>query len=82
MMSYMNINNLDEIHWDYIRLAESSVARIAIIPMQDILGLDNSARMNTPSTIGINWKWRLQSDELKAEDAKKLKKICKTYGRK
>jgi 4-alpha-glucanotransferase len=82
MMSYMNIDNLDEIHWDYIRLAESSVAKIAIIPMQDILGLDNSARMNTPSTIGINWKWRLQSDELKAEDARKLKKICKTYGRK
>jgi 4-alpha-glucanotransferase len=49
-------------HWAFIRAALSSVASLAIIPMQDYLGLDNGARMNTPSTSGGgNWQWRLNA---------------------
>ena len=54
---------LEEIHWDFIRLAMMSVAKICIIPMQDYLGLDNRARMNQPSTVGGNWRWRLQKGQ-------------------
>ena len=64
-----------------IRLAQSSVADTAIIPMQDILGLGSEARMNIPSTIGLNWKWRLLPDQMKDEDAKQLYEMTKVYGR-
>ena len=49
----------EDIHWIMARLAYSSTARIAILPMQDILGLDESARMNVPSSGSDNWAWRL-----------------------
>lgn len=47
------------IHWDFIRMAYSSVARLAIIPMQDCLGFGDDCRMNKPSTSKGNWRWRL-----------------------
>ena len=43
-----------------IRLCWSSISQTAVAQMQDMLCLDNSARMNTPSTLGDNWKWRLE----------------------
>lgn len=49
--------------------------------MQDFLGLDNRARMNIPSTLGDNWKWRLREGELTDELAKKIKEITIKYGR-
>ncbi len=49
-----------------------SVANLCIIPMQDYLGLDNSARMNQPSTLGKNWKWRLK----KVSSQKNFRKKC------
>ncbi|MGM0490195.1 MAG: 4-alpha-glucanotransferase [Planctomycetota bacterium] len=48
--------------WDMMRVAMASVARYAIVPMQDVLRLDQSARMNTPSTKSGNWRWRLRPD--------------------
>ena len=63
----------DGIHWDLIRLAMMSTAAVCIIPMQDYLGLGNEARMNHPSTLGCNWKWRLTKDEIRPE---LLEKIC------
>ena len=64
-----------------IRTAMASVPEICILQMQDILGLDSSARMNTPSTIGGgNWAWRM--DRMPAKDtAKKLRKLTQTYFR-
>jgi 4-alpha-glucanotransferase len=44
----------------FVKATFDSVSRLCVIPMQDILGLDNSARMNTPSTIGGNWGWRMK----------------------
>ena len=51
-----------------IRLAFGSVADIAIVPMQDILGLDSSARMNMPGEAEGNWGWRFRADQLTARD--------------
>ena len=52
------------IHLDLIKLALSTNARLAVAPMQDFLGLGSSARLNTPGTLGNNWRWRLSPDEL------------------
>lgn len=64
-----------------IRLAWSSVARIAVIPMQDILELGSEARMNTPGTPSGNWQWRLKKDQLKIEHADWLAEITAIYNR-
>lgn len=69
------------VHWEMIRLAMSSVARIAIIPMQDLLGLPEEARMNLPSTKEGNWRWRLLKRELTSALAKRLRKMTVIYGR-
>ncbi len=53
-----------EIHWDLIRLAMASVADTVIIPLQDILGLDRTARMNVPGQAEGNWGWRFQPEQL------------------
>ena len=50
----------DQIHWDFIALAMRSVADTCVIPVQDFLGLGTEARINTPSTLGCNWKWRMK----------------------
>ena len=65
-----------------IRAALSSTADTAVIPIQDYLGLDNSARMNLPSTLGNNWKWRLLPGELTEELAEEMAGLAKLYDRK
>jgi 4-alpha-glucanotransferase len=70
-----------EIHWDLIRLAYMSPANLAIIPVQDILGLDDSARMNTPATTRGNWAWRLPPNRLTAAIARRLRELTHTYER-
>lgn len=82
-LEYLDINNEKEkdIHWKFIRLALSSVANLAIIPIQDYLGLDNDGRINKPSTVGCNWKWRLLENEITDELLEKIRKITKLYGR-
>ena len=64
-----------------IKAAYASRARMAIIPMQDILGLDERARMNTPGTVGLNWRWCLKKDYLLEIDPQKLKALCVRYRR-
>ena len=70
-----------KIHTALIRAALASVADTAIIPMQDYLGLDSRARINTPSTLGNNWKWRMKADAFTGELAEEIRKITKLYGR-
>lgn len=53
------------IHWDMIRLALASVADTAIVPLQDVLGLNTESRMNLPGTVQGNWRWRFTSDMLR-----------------
>ncbi len=81
MMSYLNIDNMNNVVWDLIRAAYASVANLAVIQMQDILELDNSARMNVPATVGINWRWRVTKSQMTDDIAKKLKSLSVTYGR-
>jgi len=82
-VEYMNLRTIceDEFHWDFIKLAMQSVARTAIIPMQDYLGLDGEARINFPSTVGGNWTWRLLEEELTKELSRKIARVSRLYGR-
>jgi 4-alpha-glucanotransferase len=65
-----------------IRAAFSSVANLAVVPMQDWLGLGSRARMNTPSTLGgDNWRWRMAENAATAELAERIYKTTKIYGR-
>lgn len=84
VLKYVTVTGEDDISWALIQAALSSVAQTAIIPMQDVLGLGNSARMNIPATQSGNWGWRLPSsmsfDDLESE-AKKLRDLLSIYGR-
>lgn len=71
----------DNIHWEFIRLAMQSVADICIIPIQDYLGLGSEGRINIPSTVGSNWRWRLLEGEITDELLMKIKEITLLYGR-
>ncbi len=64
-----------------ISMAMRSCAKLCIIPMQDYLGFDNTCRINKPSTVGENWKWRLKGGELTDQLQKEIHEICKRYGR-
>jgi len=71
----------DGIHWAFLRAAEDSVAKLCIIPLQDVLGLGTEARMNTPSRADNNWGWRFRRGALTAEMAKKLASIVEVADR-
>ena len=78
---YLNIHTTRDIAWEFIRSALSSVANTAIIPMQDYLDLGSEARINTPSTLGNNWKWRMKRDACTDALAKRMYDFAKLYGR-
>ena len=71
----------EEIHWDFIRLALSTVADTCIISAQDYLGLGSEARMNTPSSIGGNWVWRMKKGAFTRQLSQKILDLSKIYGR-
>ncbi len=77
---YMNVSG-DNINWDLIRLAISSSAKYSIIPIQDVIGLDSEARMNTPGKGDGNWQFRFEENELKEEMAEELKYLCEIFNR-
>ncbi len=70
-----------EINWDMIREVFASVADIAIIPTQDVLGLDNKARMNLPASMGSNWAWRMKPDALNEKLLERLRNLSAFYSR-
>ena len=84
-MARLYLNNRytpeSEIYWDFVCLAMASVSKWCVIPMQDYLGLDNSARMNTPSTVSVNWRWRLPKSAFDKSLAEKIYSITGCYGR-
>ena len=71
----------DEVSDLFIRLAFSSVARYAIIPIQDLLNRGSEARMNRPGTEKGNWLWRLHKNWPAEEAAIRLRQYTETYGR-
>ncbi|HHT9105735.1 MAG TPA: 4-alpha-glucanotransferase [Candidatus Wujingus californicus] len=73
--------SVEEIHWVLIRLAMMSVANTVIFPMQDILGLDEKARMNRPSSAEGNWLWRLLPEQITILLIQRLREMTEIYGR-
>ena len=70
-----------ELHWDLVRAALGSVADLAVIPVQDYLGFGTSARINEPSTLGKNWRWRMSGEDLNEETVKRCRRLAGIYGR-
>jgi len=72
----------EDIVWQMIRSVVSSVANTAVIPMQDILCLDNNARMNLPSSVGsANWSWRYDPSLMQDWMIDRLREFIRLYGR-
>lgn len=72
----------EKIHKSFIGLIMRSIANVCIIPMQDYLGLDDSCRMNTPSTVGENWKWRMENKDMNDKLKEEILRITTLCGRK
>ena len=72
---------LMEIHWELIRAASASVAAQSIVPMQDVLGLDSSQRMNRPGEGEGAWEWRFVWDQVRPWHAERLAELTRIYGR-
>lgn len=70
-----------DLHKSFISLVMRSRAKTCIIPIQDYLGLNNKSRMNQPSTVGINWRWRLTNEQLSEKLKSEILSMTKNYGR-
>ena len=83
MSRYLGVkeDDTDAMIWAAIRALMTSIANTVIIPVQDILELDQTARMNQPKTGRGNWKWRLMPGQLKEEHGERFREITKVYGR-
>jgi 4-alpha-glucanotransferase len=71
----------EELPWIMVRMAMTSVCDIAIIPVQDLLGLGSEGRMNLPSTSSGNWGWRLEKGRLTADIRHQLREMTRISGR-
>ena len=86
-LRYMNLPGkmedltAEEITWQMIVMAQRSVASLCVIPAQDYLSLTKEARMNTPSTLGCNWHWRMKEGDFSEELCEKIYRTTKLYGR-
>lgn len=83
-LRYMNRSRLTSkkrLTWELVCLAMASVSELCIIPMQDYLCLPNTARINTPSTIGFNWQWRMSKQAFDDRLCEKIRAMTKLYGR-
>lgn len=81
VIEYLGCVCPEGIHWSLIRLALSSVANLAIIPLQDLLGLGSEAKMNTPGQQEGNWEWRYTCEQLTSEIQDRLLRLTQMYGR-
>ncbi len=67
--------------WAAIRAASASVANLAVFPMQDVLNLDTTHRMNTPGTAVGNWTWRFDWAMVGAQPGPRLRRLSAVFGR-
>lgn len=81
LMQYMGGLSHEGIHWDLIRLALMSVANQAIVPLQDVLGLNSNARMNCPGVADGNWGWRYQAEALDQTCRQRLRSLTELANR-
>jgi 4-alpha-glucanotransferase len=81
--AYLNFKSDEdsEINWVMIRAVLSSVADIAIVPLQDVLGLGSEARMNLPGKVSGNWKWRYRLGALSSDLSARLRSLVSLYDR-
>ncbi len=78
---YLKLDQAEGYHWGIMRGVWSSVSDMAIVTMQDLLGIGSEGRMNTPSTLGGNWMWRMRPDALDDTLAEKIYSLVEVYGR-
>ena len=78
---YLRLSDAEGLNWGLMRGVWSSVGDLAVVQMQDILGLGSEARMNVPSTVGSNWRWRMAADALNPALAEKLHRQMELYQR-
>lgn len=79
--AYLNLTEEEGYHMGFLRATYGSVADLAVVQMQDLLYLGTEARMNTPSTIGCNWKWRLVPGQIPEKLPLRLHAMCKMFAR-
>lgn len=79
--AYFGLNEREGFHWGIIRGGMSSTAVLFIAQMQDYLGLGAESRMNTPSTLGCNWQWRMQRGDCTPALAEKMRFYTELFGR-
>lgn len=79
---YLRKGLFERTNMAFIRCVYASPANLAIIPMQDVIGLGESGRMNVPSTLGGNWSWRMKQGAATPSAAAKLKRLAEDYYRK
>ena len=80
-LDYCGVKSRRDIPDALLRLAWSSIAEIAVAQPQDFLGLGNEARINVPSTVGQNWRWRILPEQLSKQLAEKIRRLTETYNR-
>jgi 4-alpha-glucanotransferase len=78
--AYLDFHD-EPVHWVLIRAVLASVANTAVVPMQDLLGLGNEARMNRPGTSSGNWRWRMRPDSIDLQLSARLQQLNSIYGR-
>lgn len=71
----------DQLHKSFVSLLMRSNAKTCIIPLQDYMGCDNRCRINKPSTVGTNWRWRLKKEDLTEDLLEDIRTITMRYGR-
>jgi 4-alpha-glucanotransferase len=79
--AYLNFQDDSQIHWAMIRAVTASVADLAMVPLQDVLGLGNEARMNLPGSMSGNWKWRYRPGALTADLSARMKALADLFDR-
>lgn len=78
---YLRLREEEGYHWGLIKSLMASVSQLVVVQIQDFLGLGSESRINTPSTVGTNWQWRITKDALTDELAQKIRENTKLYGR-
>ena len=75
------LSDSGQLREELVKAAIASSAKIAVIPVQDIIGAGDEGRMNAPSTVGTNWTWRFDLSQLTPARASRLAFLSKIYGR-
>lgn len=78
---YLRLTESEGYHWGMMRALWASTADLTVVQAQDLLGLGSESRMNTPSTVGSNWRWRALPGRFTPDLAAKLRHCMKLYGR-